>query len=281
MLECAAVKCEQLEDDHEEDSGCRVRGWTEPGAPLAFGSQPKERVCRDQWEEPSRHAIPAPCVDRRSQTKIRDEGDVEQKGEGREHSTQRSCPRAQAEPSAPGTGQERRDLQLPVRHRGVQKQLPRITRGRHEQACLVEQDEQEERQQRDRAQVKRHRHGLVVLAIQEVGRGVQPGEREGQDDKRTKNTVDLLVPSCGYEIEAAAKDEEKGPEIERDLRIRECAAHQDPVVLAHVERRVGGLDAFGLMRIDQAEPQPFAHFLDVGPHPYLEGRGVHGRPRQN
>ena len=94
----------------------------------------------------------------------------------------------------------------------------------------------EQRQQRDRGQVERDGDGLVIAAVQPVRGEVQAGERQAEHQERLDEAADRAVPSLRDEIEEAAGHQQERAQIQRDLRVGQGAALDDPVVVSRVER---------------------------------------------
>ena len=54
----------------------------------------------------------------------------------------------------------------------------------------MEQDQQEQRQQRDRREIERHRDRLVLPPVEQMRRGVEADERQAEDGERPRDPVD-------------------------------------------------------------------------------------------
>ena len=145
----------------------------------------------------------------------------------------------------------------------------------------MEQDDEQQRQQADSREKERDGDGLVIAPVEVMRGRVQPDERQPEDEERARDAAHGVVPPVGGEVEEAAADEEKRAEIQRDLRVGQRAALDDPVVFARVERAIRRAQALGLVRIDQPQAQPLADLLQVRRDAHAERRRVHRRPRQH
>ncbi len=186
---------------------------------------------------------------------------AEETYERREHRAERGGARRECQPSAPERRNGGRDLELAVRHRAVEKELPWRLRPDDEKAGLVEQDHQQERQQGHRGQVEGDRHGLVIAAVQPVRGQIQADERQAEDEQRCVRPSHGAVPPLGREIEQAAGNQQERSQVQRDLRIGQGAALDDPVVFARIERPVCGAQDARLVRVNQPQTQPFRRFV--------------------
>ena len=129
----------------------------------------------------------------------------------------------------------------------------------------MKQDQQEERQKRDGREIERHRDRLVILPVQEMRRGVEADKGQTEHRERAGEAIDRLVPPVGGEVEQAAAHEQERADVQRDLRVRQRPALDNPVVLARVERAVGGVQPVRLVRVDQPQAQPLADVIEVRP----------------
>ena len=146
-----------------------------------------------------------------------------------------------------------------------------------EEAGFVEQDDEQERQQAHRGEEESDRDRLVIAAVEVMRGRVQSGERQPEHQQRPGHAPDRVVPPVGREVEEAPAHEQEGAEIERDLRVGERPALDDPVVLAGVEGAIRRVQAFGLMRVDQLQTQPLADLLHVRGDAHAERGGVDRR----
>ena len=143
------------------------------------------------------------------------------------------------------------------------KELTRRPGRGDQEAGFVKQDHQQQRQQRDRGEVERDGDGLVIAAVEQMRREVQPDERQAEDRERTRDALDRVIPAVRDEVEEAAADQQERAEIERDLRVRQRAALDDPVVVSRVERAIARCEPLRLVRVDQPQPQPLGDLLEV------------------
>ena len=137
-----------------------------------------------------------------------------------------------ASTAAPQARDQRRDLQLVVRDRAVRKELIRRAARRDQEARLVEEDHQQQRQQRDGGEIERDGDDLVIAAVEMTRREVEADERQAEHGERPRDALDRVIPAVRDEIEQAAAHEQERAEIQRDLRVRQRAALDDPVVVA-------------------------------------------------
>ena len=145
----------------------------------------------------------------------------------------------------------------------------------------MEEDQQKQRQQADAAQVEGDGYRLVLAPVQEVRRRVEADHRQAQHQERTPEALDDAVDAVGGEVEEASGHEKERAEVEGDLREREHAAADDPVVLARVQGAIRLTDAVRLVRVDQLEAQPLLNLLEVRRDAGDERGGVRRRPRQH
>jgi hypothetical protein len=167
---------------------------------------------------------------------------------------------AQRQPARPGAGEQRRRLELAVRDLG--EELRGVARRRQPEAQLPEEDEQQGRHQHRRAQVVGHRRRPVRPALQRARRQVQPGAGQAQGQQRPGHPLDRAL-QVRQEREHAGAEQEEGAEVERDLGKGEHPALDDPVVLASLQAAVGRAQALALVRVDEAQPLPLPHLVQV------------------
>lgn len=103
----------------------------------------------------------------------------------------------------------------------------------------MQHDQQEERQQRQAAEVEGDRHGLMLAPIEPPAGQVQAGKRQPENQDRPGQSGDRALHTMGDEVEQAAGKKEERAEIQRNLRVRQRAARDDPVVFARLERAIG------------------------------------------
>ena len=170
-------------------SSTRARDVRRPGEPgaaaRALASDAEPGVDDDEREQVERQQIPAAVVEPRSQAEVR---------QHRQRRDRRRAPRTRVlsaavrvrRASAPHHRQamSARDLQLAVRDGAILKQLPGCLGRDDEQPGLVEQDEEQQRQQPDRCEIEGDRDRLVIASIEEMRGGVQARERQPEHEER-------------------------------------------------------------------------------------------------
>ena len=124
----------------------------------------------------------------------------------------------------------------------------------------------------DARQIERDRDGLMIAFVEPAPREIQPNERQAQHEQRTRQARPRVAGGVDIEVVAAADHQHEGAEVQHDLRVRQHAARDNPVVFPRFERLVGGRQALGFVRINQFQSQPLADLIDVGAHARRERR---------
>ena len=94
-----------------------------------------------------------------------------------------------ASTAAPQARDERRHLQLVIGDRAVRKELTGRAAGRDEQARLVEEDHQQQRQQHDGGEIERDGDDAVIAPVQVARRDIEADERQPQHRDRLRQAV--------------------------------------------------------------------------------------------
>ena len=171
------MKRQQLEHEDPQHRRSDVERPAEPGSLAALEPGPERGKHQHQRRQVQREAVPASLLEPGVEPEVGQHREPEQHEEQRRDAAQPDRAGAQRQPARPAAPQRQRDLQLPVRHGPLAEELVRRSLRRDSQARLVEQDQQEQRQQQDAAQPERHADRPMLAPVQRERRGAEPGER--------------------------------------------------------------------------------------------------------